>query len=158
MLSFQNISPPLHWWYCRNEVPESCFATRQQQPAAGCLWSVWPPPPDGGLAAWQPVGNTDQPPSCPELCPFYSLPITFTYQGPAAKPDKPPAPHVCRLPWRTGKVTDAQRTKRSAFAARWRLCRCFAQTAPSAARSREAPRRSLLIRALINNSPAHQPL
>lgn len=98
MLSFQNISllsiGDIVVMRCQSPALQRGNNSQQQAVCDQCD----PPPPDGGLAAWQPVGNTDQPPSCPELCPFYSLPITFTYQGPAAKPDKPPAPHVCRLP------------------------------------------------------------
>lgn len=91
------VKPSKHWAllyltpFLLMEMPEPCFAMQHLQlQAASDLCD----PQRGGQGLWLPVGNTDRPPSCPELCPVHSLPLTFTYQGVVVKPNKPPVPHL----------------------------------------------------------------
>lgn len=85
--AFRNISPPLHWrWGC-NEVPESCFlqcsgcsnnnSSSSRPPVIpDCTTSTTPDRVQVVQAA------CGEPPARPELWPRCSLPITFTYQAP----------------------------------------------------------------------------
>lgn len=56
----------------------------QPEPGLQCCGSRLPlicvTPREAGLRARLPVENTDQLPTCSELCPLLSLPLAFTYR------------------------------------------------------------------------------